>query len=675
MNEDRPCGIELFGHTLATLTDSTQTCPLCSLILAGLLKHPDFKAVEPSDTDTPIILRVDRVKYDLNEFRQPLENEKDPARFSVGWLVKRSVAARDYVWSTDDTIRIDSVSFLLAVNGLDAFHETPYRIHEILKLKVPGCRLRVFPSPTASAATKAQVLGRPVRPADAEETFNMIRGGLQKCRNHHDTCRETLSGETHDDRAQLLIRVIDVGTDGSTSSRLFVSKGTRAPYLALSYCWGRSNTVCTKQDNLATFQLALPEAALPRTISDAIATTRRLGFRYLWVDALCITQDNPFDWLDEARNMASVRRIIHFGARQMFFECTADCLFDSGPVSVQTKRTSHRLRYYKAWDAFYDQEVPNADASGYRNVSGPLNKWSHRRRAMADRLDAWRGGYSIGANVVRYWGSFVHEYSTRQLTVPTDKLPAIDGIAKAVARRLVIAGEAKLKPNLLPYMAGMFLEGLFLQLYCTPVWGCTLLKPSTPRAPSWSWAAWDGPVQMPNSDKHYRSMIQDVMFLNSASAECHASGASSGALSITAPYLELKVDKRVTHLLPSKLRTITEMDYHLRTVKPTNTLDPGWHTIKEDSNVAVSGYSVNNGSIFLDEWQHIDPGTELDCIVLFRPSDRDLAESGDDMTLFYVLVISPVTDFENFYRRLGFGWFQRKNTKVSDMKTKQIFLI
>jgi hypothetical protein len=34
---------------------------------------------------------------------------------------------------------------------------------------------------------------------------------------------------------------------------------------------------------------------LPQTIQDAISVTHRLGIRYLWVDALCIIQDNPID--------------------------------------------------------------------------------------------------------------------------------------------------------------------------------------------------------------------------------------------------------------------------------------------------------------------------------------------------------------------------------------------
>ena len=47
-------------------------------------------------------------------------------------------------------------------------------------------------------------------------------------------------------------------------------------------------------------------AELPRTLQDAIFTTHRLGLRYVWIDALCIVQDDPMDWAGEAARMADI---------------------------------------------------------------------------------------------------------------------------------------------------------------------------------------------------------------------------------------------------------------------------------------------------------------------------------------------------------------------------------
>ena len=65
-------------------------------------------------------------------------------------------------------------------------------------------------------------------------------------------------------------------------------------YLALSYVWGTHgnlrNTVALK--NELAQPSALRKRYVPRTIDDAITLTYRLQERYLWVDSLCIIQDD-----------------------------------------------------------------------------------------------------------------------------------------------------------------------------------------------------------------------------------------------------------------------------------------------------------------------------------------------------------------------------------------------
>ena len=46
--------------------------------------------------------------------------------------------------------------------------------------------------------------------------------------------------------------------------------------------------------------------SLPQTLKDAISSTRMLGCRYIWIDALCIIQDDPEDWQREAANTCSM---------------------------------------------------------------------------------------------------------------------------------------------------------------------------------------------------------------------------------------------------------------------------------------------------------------------------------------------------------------------------------
>src|SRR5438034_1924444 len=46
--------------------------------------------------------------------------------------------------------------------------------------------------------------------------------------------------------------------------------------------------------------------ALPKTFQDAVLLTRALGVRYLWIDSLCIIQDDEKDWKRENPKMGEV---------------------------------------------------------------------------------------------------------------------------------------------------------------------------------------------------------------------------------------------------------------------------------------------------------------------------------------------------------------------------------
>ena len=77
-------------------------------------------------------------------------------------------------------------------------------------------------------------------------------------------------------------------------------------YVALSHCWGITNTAKLKNGTLRTMTCGIDWSKLPKTFQDAIYVTRRLGFRYLWIDSLCIIQDSPEDWSKESGTMHAV---------------------------------------------------------------------------------------------------------------------------------------------------------------------------------------------------------------------------------------------------------------------------------------------------------------------------------------------------------------------------------
>lgn len=77
-------------------------------------------------------------------------------------------------------------------------------------------------------------------------------------------------------------------------------------YGTLSYCWGTVPFHMTKTHNLAASRAHINLSSLPQTFQDAILLFSELGFQYLWVDALCIIQDDLRDWAQEAAKMADI---------------------------------------------------------------------------------------------------------------------------------------------------------------------------------------------------------------------------------------------------------------------------------------------------------------------------------------------------------------------------------
>ncbi|KAL3419068.1 heterokaryon incompatibility protein [Phlyctema vagabunda] len=66
-------------------------------------------------------------------------------------------------------------------------------------------------------------------------------------------------------------------------------------YTTLSHSWGTAEVVTMNCSNYESFKAGIPNEAFTKTFKHAIATTRKLGVRYLWVDSLCIKQKCPDD--------------------------------------------------------------------------------------------------------------------------------------------------------------------------------------------------------------------------------------------------------------------------------------------------------------------------------------------------------------------------------------------
>lgn len=78
--------------------------------------------------------------------------------------------------------------------------------------------------------------------------------------------------------------------------------------MTLSHCWGTSSILTATKRSIEDLKEGIAVSFLPKTFQDAIKITRRLGIKYLWIDCLCIIQDDPDDWEREASAMSHVYR-------------------------------------------------------------------------------------------------------------------------------------------------------------------------------------------------------------------------------------------------------------------------------------------------------------------------------------------------------------------------------
>ncbi|KAK4231568.1 heterokaryon incompatibility protein-domain-containing protein [Podospora fimiseda] len=83
---------------------------------------------------------------------------------------------------------------------------------------------------------------------------------------------------------------------------------TPAPYAALSYCWGSDQmvTLTTTKSTYEEHRRGIGLDLLPKTLKDAVIVCRGLKIEYLWIDALCIVQDDADDWRYESAQMQEV---------------------------------------------------------------------------------------------------------------------------------------------------------------------------------------------------------------------------------------------------------------------------------------------------------------------------------------------------------------------------------
>lgn len=91
------------------------------------------------------------------------------------------------------------------------------------------------------------------------------------------------------------------------------------PYVAFSHCWGSSNSFQTTATTKTRMELGFKVDDAPATFRDAILVTRTLVIHYLWIDFICIIQQDSADLAKELSMMGDVlcRILLNHRSREL----------------------------------------------------------------------------------------------------------------------------------------------------------------------------------------------------------------------------------------------------------------------------------------------------------------------------------------------------------------------
>ena len=316
----------------------------------------------------------------------------------------------------------------------------------------------------------------------------------------------------------------------------------------------------TTKSNLEARQEHISLSELPQNFKDAVEVTLDLGLRYLWIDALCILQDDLADWEVESREMANIYGGAHViigadGAE----DAEKGFLCDSHEFNAnhsETKAVLVAVIDDEAADVFAF-ECPKHDiicsvlyrdvpSETYNVMENPISQraWTFQVQLLARRMihftkeeiiwgckshfrcectqldgahqrvltDDWISGNIV--DMVAQWYLFVNEVCTRNITVKSDLLPCLSGLAAQMDATLVGTNR---------YLAGLWEEDLLMGL----TWSHE--KPQrrvVPRqAPTWSWASLEGkspPYRFLR--RQWRSMAMKAPHAQIIDAQCVPSG-------------------------------------------------------------------------------------------------------------------------------------------------------
>ncbi|KAK3380954.1 heterokaryon incompatibility protein [Podospora didyma] len=452
-------------------TAAASSCRLCKLFLDALM--PSLKNADPDIwKDSPIILRG----------IQHLDDDYEPQ--GIFWL----------------KVRCDRAGF-----GAYAYFSLYPDDHD----------------PKSASIPENMIIGKKIEPP--EQNIDLLSRWIADCQTNHSSCSASAKGP-------LPTRVINVGTSGSPSVRLETTTPDQTDhYMTLSHCWGPNPHLVlrTTKATLPSHLDSIPISKLTKTFRDAISVTRSVGVTYLWIDSLCIVQDDEDDWARESAKMGSIYANSYLTVaaagssdptqgcfhprptppadHHARVRCTAPDngvghvfirprvrdfkTLDQSPLHTRAWVTQERILSPRTVHYDTDQMLWECRESRVCESGVPESAFEAQRLKWDGRLHLrypyTRANGSGQRDFWWDWYDLVQSYTTFGLTKGEDKLPALSGLAETLERNAGGGGR---------YVAGLWKDHMAVGLLWRKYGPFLQLAPGGYRAPTWSWASWDGHV-------------------------------------------------------------------------------------------------------------------------------------------------------------------------------------
>ncbi|KAI1329207.1 heterokaryon incompatibility protein-domain-containing protein [Xylariaceae sp. FL0255] len=335
-----------------------------------------------------------------------------------------------------------------------------------------------------------------------QDRVSTFKGWLQNCDDNHPECRLGAVRITPK-------RLVDITSSGR--GELFLAEDVEpgTPYVALSHSWKSSmpnpSDVILTRENIDQRLRSIPWAKLGATFHHAILIASHFDIRYLWIDSLCIIQDDDDDWAEQAAQMANIYENAYFTiaceylpegspedgcflVRNSIRELPAWNL-DGSQFSVfvqpsyshygdwkeglshrgwcvQEKFLSRRVLRFRESDVLFEcakgrscecetLDINKGDVASFSSTFDMFNPVA----GIIRRRDLDEGSVmpEIAQEYWTAWRTAVYNFSQASLTKETDRLPAMSGMASRMPREIV--GD---------YIAGLWTGDLLEELFWSP---------------------------------------------------------------------------------------------------------------------------------------------------------------------------------------------------------------